>query len=57
MRTNINLTIVAMVKDADNSSGYDTCLQYNQTSAEESDVRIYGRRIAQILISIVMSNA
>jgi uncharacterized protein YciW len=41
MRTNLNLTIVAMVKSTANSSKYDTCLQYNesQTSAQESDVR------------------
>jgi len=41
MRTSLNLTIVAMVKDSDNSDNYDTCPQYNKTSVEESDVRIY----------------
>jgi 23S rRNA maturation-related 3'-5' exoribonuclease YhaM len=42
MRTNLNLTIVAMVKKPYNHSIYETCLQYNEsiTSLQESDARI-----------------
>ncbi len=42
MRTNLNLTIVAMVKDTHNYSIYETCLQYNESisSLQEFDARI-----------------
>ncbi len=42
MRTNLNLTIVAMVKKPNNHSIYETCLRYNEsiTSLQESDARI-----------------
>ena len=41
MRTNLNLTIVAMVKRVNNTHTLDTCLQFNQTSGETHEVRIH----------------
>jgi hypothetical protein len=59
MRTNLNLTIVAMVKKNHNYSIYETCLRYNEsiTSLQESDARILKQKqqnFEQILMNFVI---